>query len=402
MDTLFLRLPATASESIQTVCFRQGHWQRLGAWAVNADLMQQWESLRDLPVVLITPVGMDTTVIVQASPRQRREAGAALVALAEDFVAEDYERLHWTLESIDDQQVLARGINKQWLLSWRDQLRSHGLNVCAAIPESVLFGQDHDTWLWLPAGGNSVYWRMELGQGAVVEQNDIALLMEAQLQRTPLSGFVRLRYPQGVELPELPERVQPAAAPWQDWTDVLKTQNSRYWLQHPQNWLMGELAQKTSSPNQKRWRWVAALAVFAVILQIGLTRLETHRIQQQTVAARVESEALYRSAFPEDRRIINLARQFNAKKAQASAVDPTQLLQLLAQTAPNAGSQIVKLEYQDAALTRVDVIAPALSDISQWSAQLTAAGISTQVDNSRFEDGIAKAKLQLRVSTRGQ
>ena len=243
---------------------------------------------------------------------------------------------------------------------------------------------------------------MELGQGAVVEKNDIALLMEAQLQRTPLSGFVRLRYPQGVELPELPERVQPAAAPWQDWTDVLKTQNSRYWLQHPQNWLMGELAQKTASPNQTRWRWVAALGVFAVILQIGLTRLETHRIQQQTVAARAESEALYRSAFPEDRRIVNLARQFKAKKAQASAVDPTQLLQLLAQTAPNAGSQIVKLEYQDAALTRVDVIAPALSDISQWSAQLTAAGISTQVDNSRLEAGIAKAKLQLRVSTGGQ
>lgn len=402
MDTLFLRLPATASESIQTVCFRQGHWQRLGAWMVNADLMQQWESLRDLPVVLITPVGMDTTVIVQASPRQQREAGAALVALTEDFVAEDYERLHWTLESIDDQHVLARGIHKQWLLSWRDQLQSHGLNVCAAIPESVLFSQDHDTWLWLPAGGNSVYWQMELGQGAVVEQSDIALLMEAQLQRTPLSGFVRLRYPQGVELPELPERVQPAAAPWQDWTDVLKTQNSRFWLQHPQNWLMGELAQKASSPNQTRWRWVGALAVLAVILQVGLTRLETHRIQQQTVAARAESEALYRSAFPEDRRIINLARQFKAKKAQASAVDPTQLLQLLAQTAPNAGSQIVKLEYQDAALTRVDVIAPVLSDISQWSAQLTAAGISTQVDNSRLEAGIAKAKLQLRVSTGGQ
>jgi hypothetical protein len=77
-------------------------------------------------------------------------------------------------------------------------------------------------------------------------------------------------------------------------------------------------------------------------------------------------------------------------------------LQLLAQTAPNAGSQIVKLEYQDAAVTRVDIISPALSDISQWAAQLNAAGVSTQVENSRFEDGIAKAKLQLRVSTGGQ
>jgi type II secretory pathway component PulL len=213
---------------------------------------------------------------------------------------------------------------------------------------------------------------------------------------------VRLRYPQGVELPELPERVQPAAAPWQDWTDVLKTQNSRFWLQHPQNWLVGELAQKIASPNQSRWGWAFALAVLAVILEIGLTRLETHRIQQQTASARAESEALYRSAFPEDRRIINLARQFKAKKAQASAVDPSQLLQLLAQTAPNAGSQIVKLEYQDAAVTRVDIISPALSDISQWAAQLNAAGVSTQVENSRFEDGIAKAKLQLRVSTGGQ
>ena len=54
MDTLFLRLPATATETIQTVCFRQGHWQRLGSWAIDADLEQQWQSLKDLPVVLIT------------------------------------------------------------------------------------------------------------------------------------------------------------------------------------------------------------------------------------------------------------------------------------------------------------------------------------------------------------
>lgn len=402
MDTLFLRLPATATDTIQTVCFRQGHWQRLGAWAVNEGLAQQWQSLSDLPVVLITPVGMDTTVILQATPRQRRESGDALISLAEDFVAEDYERLHWTLESIDDQNVLARGINKQWLQSWRDQLQSHGLRIHAAIPESVLFGQDHDTWLWLPAGPTSVYWQMELGQGAVVEQSDISTLMDAHLSRSPLSGFVRLRYPQGVELPELPDRIQPTAAPWQDWTDVLKTQNSRHWLQHPQNWIAGQLSQQSASPNQSRWLWVAALAVFAVLLEIGLNKLETYRIQQQTLAARAESEALYRSLFPDDRRIINLARQFKAKKAQASAINPAQLLQLLAQTAPNAGSQILKLEYQDAAVTRVDVIAPALADINQWSAQLIAAGVSTQVDNSRFESGTAKARLQLRVSAGAQ
>ena len=265
MDMLFLRLPATATEAIQTVCFRQGHWQRLGSWAIDAGLDQQWQSLKDLPVVLITPVGMDVGIVLQATMKQRREAGADLVALAEDQVAEDYERLHWTLQSIDDQQVLARGINKSWLQGWRDRLQASGLNVRAAIPESSLFTQDHDTWLWLPAGDAAVYWQMELGQGAVVQRSDIAALMQAQLDRQPLLSSVRLRYPQGTSLPALPERIQSAPAPWQDWTDLLKTQNSGYWLRHPQNWLMGDMANKAASGGSSRWGWVALLAITAVL-----------------------------------------------------------------------------------------------------------------------------------------
>ena len=399
MDTLFLRLPATATEAIQTVCFRQGHWQRLGSWSLNATLDQQWQSLKDLPVVLITPVGMDVGIVLQATAKQRREAGSDLVALAEDQVAEDYERLHWTLQGIDDQHVLARGINKGWLSAWRDRLQAAGLNVRGAIPESALFSQDHETWLWLPESDTSVYWQMELGQGAVVQRRDIAALMQAQLDRQPLLSSVRLRYPQGSELPALPERIQPAPAPWQDWTDLLKTQNSGYWLQHPQNWLVGDLSNKVSSVSQSRGGWVALLAIAAVLIQVGLDRYETHRLQRQAATARAEAEAIYRSAFPDDRRIVNLARQFKAKQAQASSVDPAQLLQLLAQTAPNANWQITKLEYQDAAATRVEISGPALADINTWANQLNAAGVSTQIDNARLDNGVAKAKLQLRVSS---
>lgn len=399
MDTLFLRLPATATEAIQTVCFRQGHWQRLGSWAIDAELDQQWKSLKDLPVVLITPVGMDTAIVLQATPKQRREAGLNLVTLTEDQVAEDYERLHWTLHSIDDQQVLARGISKSWLQAWQDRLQASGLNVRAAIPESALFNPDHDTWLWLPAGDAAVYWQIELGQGAVVQRSDIVPLMQAQLDRQPLLASVRLRYPQGLDLPTLPERIQPAPAPWQDWTDLLKTQNSGYWLLHPQNWLVGDMANKAASGEQSRWHWAALLAITVVLIQVGLDRYETHRLQNQASAARQEAESIYRAAFPDDRRIVNLARQFKARQAQASSVDPAQLLQLLAQTAPNANWQITRLEYQDAAATRVEVSGPALADINTWANQLNAAGVSTQIDNARLDNGVAKAKLQLRVSS---
>lgn len=399
MDTLFLRLPATATETIQAACFRQGHWQRLGSWAIDADLEQQWKSLKDLPVVLITPVGMDVSIILQATPKQRREAGLNLVSLAEDQVAEDYERLHWTLHSIDDQQVLARGISKSWLQAWKDKLQVSGLMVRAAIPESALFNQDHDTWLWLSAGDTAVYWQMELGQGAVVQRKDIAVLMQTQLDRQPLLASVRLRYPQGQDLPALPDRIQPAPAPWQDWTDLLKTQNSSYWLKHPQSWLVGEMANKAASGAPSRWFWVATLAIMAVLIQVGLDRYETSRLQSQAQAARLEAESIYRAAFPDDRRIINLARQFKARQAQASAIDPAQLLQLLAQTAPNANWQITKLEYQDAAATRIEISGPALADINTWASQLNAAGVSTQIDNARLDNGVAKAKLQLRVSS---
>jgi len=141
------------------------------------------------------------------------------------------------------------------------------------------------------------------------------------------------------------------------------------------------------------------LGIVAVLIQVGLDRYETHRLHEQAGAARAEAEAIYRSAFPDDRRIVNLARQFKAKQAQGSAVDPAQLLQLLAQTAPNANWQITKLEYQDAAATRVEISGPALADINTWANQLNAAGVSAQIDNARLDNGVAKAKLQLRISS---
>lgn len=394
MDMLFLRLPHQTGGALQAVSCIQGHWQRLASWRTLDDMGAWLQDNKQLPVILLTPVGLDIALTLEATPKQRREAGVGLVSLAEESLAEDYEKLHWVLDSLDEERVLARGIRLEWLQQWLDLLRARGLQIKAAIPEAALLNADRDSWVWLPSG-NEVFIQTEPGQAALVSRDDAALLLEQLLMQRPLKTPVRLRHPQGAVLPALPEGLQPSPAPWQDWADLLKTQTPALWMKHPQNWLTGMLQPGSTQTWSPLWKTALALIGISILLQVGADRYEAHKFNAQASEARAEAGQLYRQWFPGERVKGDLGQAFKRRLAGAGAMGPDQLLQLLAQTAPTPQWQVQRLEFHDGGKTSVEVLGTNLGEAQAWVSNLGGLGMQASLENARLEAGQARAKIIL-------
>lgn len=393
MDMLFLRLPAPGQRELTALSCVAGSWQRLGICREGDDLGVWLAAQRGLPTVLITPAGLDIALTLDATPKQRREAGIALVALAEESLAEDFERLHWVLDSLDEHQVLARGIRRDWLESWMARLADAGLSVKAAIPEAALLSADAENWAWLPSG-SEVFLQTAPGQAAMIQPADAVTVLTQLLAQRPMQTPVRLRHPQGSTLPTLPDSVHAAPAPWQDWSDLLRHQPPSEWLKHRANWLTGELAPRSQARYSRVWIGVLALALLVVLVQAGFARWEARQLQQATEQARAEAEAAYRQAFPQDRRIINLERQFAARQQRAGDLAADQILSRLAQTSPGPQWQIQRLDYRGGS-TRVEVMGPSQGELQRWLNSLIASGLSARIETSQAADNAIKATLLL-------
>jgi len=395
MERLFLRLPTLNSGDITAVSCAEGQWQRLGTWQSIDAIAEELLANADVPVVLVTPVGIDIALVIEASARQRKEAGIGLVALAEEQLGEDFERLQWSLTDLDEGTVLARGISLSYMQHWLQAFEAHDIRPVAAIPEASLLQSDSEHWLWYPVGAE-VYLQAQPGEAALVAESDAAMVLDQLLsQRNGSAAPVRLRYPQGTSLPPLPERISPSPAPWQDWADLIKQQATARWATHPQNWLTGALAPQSKYPWSPRWKWAIAMLVVASLAMIAGDRFMAYKLSSEATLARAEAEQNYRQYFPEERRITNLARQFSARQAAGNTLAPEVVLQLMAQTAPSADWQIKQFDYRDNVPARIDVAGGVLDEINGWSQALEAQGVSVKVENARLDNGVAQATLHV-------
>ncbi|MDP1539766.1 MAG: type II secretion system protein GspL [Moraxellaceae bacterium] len=400
MDCLFLRLPAPGEALLQAIQCRQGQWSTPAFGLSLDDFTQQFAESRDLTVCVLTPVGHDIALVLEATAKQRREAGLGLVSMVEDQLSEDYENLHWTLSPIDEHHTLARGINKQWLRHWLESLTQAGFSPEIALPEASLLASDAENWVLYPVG-EEVFLQADPGQSALVLAHDLPMLLDSLLSSRKTSTPVRLRYPQSMNVPAVwPEAIQAAPAAWQSWPDLLRSRDKVSLQKHSQNWLFGEFAVIKKSDWSPRWR-VAAVALFAVILLQGsLNYVEASRLAKQAAEAELQTSSLFRQLFPTEQRIVNLERQVNARLAMGSQQSASTVLQLIAETAPSEKWQVQHFELRQNGLVHVDITGDDLAGTQQWLTRLGARGMAATIENAKFEGGVATARLVLQKGSR--
>lgn len=395
MDMLFLRLPAHAGDPLQAASCRGGHWLREGSWPKPDDMAGWLREQAGMAILLLVPPAREVSVVIEAGLKQRREAGDSLVALAEDQVAEDYEKLYWSLTPLDDQRVLARGVQQAWLQGWLALLQRHGCQVTAVLPESMLYPDDGETWLWLPQG-DEVWLQTGAGQSAVIAAASASILLGELASRRFGGSPVRLRHPPGVALPTLPEPVQPSMTPWQDWATLLKQLPQSRLQAHPANWLRGSRQAQQKSEKRSPWLIAAVLLVLVALLQTGMNRVQARRLLADADTARIQAEQRYRQWFPDERRISDLERQFEARVRAGRQVTLPQMLELLAETSPAKVTwQLERIEYKQDAPLLLDVTGGTPAAMQEWAAALNLRGMAAEVLTTRVDAGVQKARLSL-------
>ena len=398
MDILFLRLPERLGASVEAVVSQQGRASAPLPLADAAALKGWLSAHQGLPLVLVTPPACETTVVIEASARQRREAGSGLVALAEEQLAEDYEQLHWTLTPLDDRQVLARGIRSSWLQHWLSWLEESGAEVIAAVPEQSLYDVPAGQALWLPQG-SEVMLQLSVSESAVVPADQAAELLADRLAGTLRSDLVLL-HPAGCSLPALATGVTLQAASWQRWSDCL-TGSPRQWRQHRDNWLHGALDNQPPAPTDRRLPWAVALITLAFATQGLMDRLDARRDATAAEAARQQAEQRFRSWYPDERRVTDVERQLRARLAGADRPDLSQLLQLLAQNTPaDLSWQLRELSYQEADALTLEVSGGTLTQVQAWVEAVSQQGIAASLQSSRQDNGLTIARLRISLGGR--
>ncbi|OLF51919.1 type II secretion system protein GspL [Pseudomonas chlororaphis] len=339
-------------------------WWQTGGEPLHGTL-QQAAVLAGQRLTLLLPAEVASHHRFDLPPRSGRWLQQAIHSVLEERLLDDPEQLHLARGPLQGRRHCRLfALQRQWLEQLLERLASHGL-----VPERIHVDADcladerplallcHERWL--------------IGGGC---QQRLALDTQALDELAPL----------------LPEDLQRSEqAPW-----PLLSQGSAQAIDLRQ----GALALR--SPSRLPWRALLALLVVACSAQVAQDIGHRWLLQDKTAEVSQASLALWQQRFPDEPRVIDLARQVEARARQAG-----QSQQSLARRLDGLASQwigsdggatrIRRLDYQQAQGWTLQVSAPDFSTLERLREDLAQQGASVQADSAVLAPDGVSARLKI-------
>nr|WP_206361908.1 type II secretion system protein GspL [Vibrio plantisponsor] len=279
-------------------------WSSVQQEVIASGEISGWEQLEQLSsyaeqrsIIVLMSASDVVLSQVEIPAGANRKIESMLPYLIEDEVAQDVDDMHFSILKKTGNIVEVAGIDRDFLQSCIDELASLGMTVKRVIPDvltvpvqqglaAVQLGKE-----WLIRKGDS--------QGICVDSEWLELFSQSDWVKEgdnflPLTAYT--------PLPEL------GLADGQDWhftpSPLVMQLLTEQALQSKVNMLTGSFRVKSSSMKYWRiWRKAAYAALVFLAVLIGYKLLETHRLEQQVLAYRAESERIFRVVFPEREKI---------------------------------------------------------------------------------------------------
>lgn len=355
----------------------------LPVWRVDGEVCVQQAFADAVPHQgawrLIVPVEAVTLCAVQLPTTKARWLAKALPFAVEELLAEDVEQFHLCVGApLADGRHRVHAVKRDWLSRW--------LALCAANPPrrievdaDLLTGEGSQLLCagerWLLGGDGEA--RMALRAG------DWAML--APLCAQPRVAHVEAGQPVPAEMDEVHEIAR--ALPWL----AGRTADC--------NLAQGMFAVREQSGEWRRWRPLAALLAFCVVLQWGFNLAQGWHLQREGERYAEANRELYRELFPDDSKLINLRAQFDQHLSAADSGGQSQLLALLEQTAAALNQQgaQVQVEQLDFSAQRgelaFNLLASDFAALETLRGQLQEAGLAVDMGSASREDDGVSARL---------
>lgn len=351
-------------------------------------------------VVVVLPGEHVLAVSCEVPGRSVGQVRRALPYAVEEFVATDIEGMHLASGSIrHGLPVRCNLIDRRLLDDWLECLDELGLVAGFMASEAEL----------LPSGPGQVSVLFEgdtalvktVDQAATVDRSNLLLALGSvaadelllingrlnDMELGQLDGDVRVSIA-GDDGIDAESTLGYLAARWRIQTDTINLLQGRYTPNRPLD------------PNLARWRAVAALA--GIWVAVGLVAMSAEAFWASAQADRLEvaSEELYRSIYPQERRVINIRRQMSARLGDGRAGSGTGFTGYLGSLAgvldPTAA--VTSLNYTDGRdELAADLLLRGYDDVDRLKGRLEEQGVPVAITSAEQQDSGVRARIRLGV-----
>ncbi len=383
-------------------------WRRQGPQGLgpveHGDLAALAAQATGLPLVLLVP-GEDVFLARLSIPTQNRQRLLKAVPYAlEDQLLDDVDGLHFALgrrrDGAIDVAVVARHKMDQWL----GRLREFGL-----VPERLVadvFALPRPQQAWHACHDNDrVLVRPDLLPPLVMDADNWSELLPLAMAEAEASGQtsrrLRLWICSGRELPSPRAPLEMERLPCPD--GLLSLLPETGLGDEAIDLLQGDYSRHEQLGKLWRpWRLAAGLALMVLLLQVLATAYDNTRLRQQQQALREQAVAIYKTAFPEARKVVNPRVQMQRKLEQlrGGGKDGGDFLPLLAGVGKvlrsSRGVDLRSIRFKKGELD-LEIEVPSLQRIDELKQKLAGeGGLEVEIQSAASQDGKVRGRLRIK------
>ncbi|MGB5396440.1 MAG: type II secretion system protein GspL [Gammaproteobacteria bacterium] len=265
---------------------------------------------------------LDNTLVhinsVQLPVSNRQKLLRAIPYALEDQLADDVEEFHFVAGKADSNNgTPVAGIRRETLQSVLDTLAAHAIKPDAVLPDALCLAGTTQQWAIL-LNKNVADIQISAFNGAEYDRELAPLIIETSLRNVTLPTpekillfcteednpeDIRKVIPDDIELVQIKYNQHP-----------LVVYCGQYKNAMPLNLLQGDFKPKSKTTVQwKRWRLAASLAAFWLVLNLSVTAYQYQQLDASNNEMQAEIIKLYKSSFPESRKIVNPRVQMEQK-----------------------------------------------------------------------------------------
>jgi general secretion pathway protein L len=354
-----------------SVCF--------GSLTELADAAQQ------RPLIMVWPAASALLVEIDLPLRNAAQISKALPYAMEDLLAEDVDRYHlvWHRQVASGRVVVA-AVTHELLANCRQRFESVGLVLNMILPEPLLLPWQSGECGLLIDTQQAVFRHAEwLGGGGEI---DLSILLLQKLHQQNEVGDTL-----GVWSDTESAQIEGFCNDWpgkihkQKSIQPLMLYRQQWQFAKPLNLLTGDYAIRTADSTDLTKYWpAAAIVLVALLLQVVMQWQLVSRQQQQLQAMQASSEAMFKQAFPEIKRLVNLKAQADQRLSELQQQNSQQqsgFLPLLYRSGMHLKGdrqiQIQRLQFSNDSL-QFRISAADTSSIEQFERRLTDEGLQVE------------------------
>lgn len=304
-------------------------------------------------VVAVAPINDVTIRKVEVPARTRSKALAAIPYALEETLASDVEQLHFVLLDWKQGAPATVGIiDKARMDNWYQAIGQIPFPVDALVPEHLLIPIHPQTDATIVrVDSDLVCIRMGLNEGIVLDEHSLDLWWH-DLGRKDVAI--------ACQDPEIARRLVGMGGTmireWDVGTDFSQ------WLRHHThidiagNLLQGDYKPHHQGQDVNRYKIAAAMLACAFVIQFVASGYEYFHLASQEKRLNEQIETVFRTTFPDARRIVNprLQMEQRLKQLRSGHVGEGEfqiLLSAVARAIPLAKGKIEEISFRDNALT---------------------------------------------------